>query len=91
MSLRFVGCPRILLDFLEESFIGSFVPRVLLHLMGKGKVKVPQLCLTLDDTMDYTVHGILQGRIMEGVAFPFSRGSLDLSSLFFLFFKFKFI
>ena len=25
--------------------------------------------------MDYTVHGILQGRILEWVAFPFSRGS----------------
>ena len=25
--------------------------------------------------MDYTVHGILQARILERVAFPFSRGS----------------
>ena len=25
--------------------------------------------------MDYTVHGILQARIMEWVAFPISRGS----------------
>ena len=25
--------------------------------------------------MGYTVHGILQARILEGVAFPFSRGS----------------
>ena len=25
--------------------------------------------------MDYTVHGILQARIVEWVAFPFSRGS----------------
>jgi len=25
--------------------------------------------------MDYTVHGILQVRILEGVAFPFFRGS----------------
>ena len=25
--------------------------------------------------MDYTVHGILQARIPEWVAFPFSRGS----------------
>ena len=25
--------------------------------------------------MDYTVHGILQARIQEWVAFPFSRGS----------------
>ena len=39
------------------------------------KVKVSQLCLTLDDPMDYTVYGILQSRILEWVAFPFSRGS----------------
>ena len=39
------------------------------------KVKVAQSCLTLCDPMDYTVHGILQARILEGVAFPFSRGS----------------
>jgi len=38
-------------------------------------VKVAQLCLTLCDPMDYTVHGILQARILEWVAFPFSRGS----------------
>ena len=25
--------------------------------------------------MDYTVHGILQTRILQWVAFPFSRGS----------------
>ena len=29
----------------------------------------------LCDPMDYTVHGILQTRILEWVAFPFSRGS----------------
>ena len=39
------------------------------------KVKVAQLCPTLCDPMDYTVHGILQVRIREWVAFPFFRGS----------------
>ena len=38
------------------------------------KVKVAQSRLTLCDPMDYTVHGILQARILEWVAFPFSRG-----------------
>ena len=52
-------------------------------------MKVPQLFLTFCDPMDYTVHGmysswtsldlevlgILQARILECVAFPFSRGS----------------
>ena len=39
------------------------------------KVKVTRSCPTLCDPMDYTVHGILQARILEWVAFPFSRGS----------------
>ena len=37
------------------------------------KVKVAQSCPTLCDPMDYTVHGILQARILEWVTFPFSR------------------
>ena len=41
----------------------------------KVKVKVTQSCLTLCDPVDYAVHGILQARILEWVAFPFSRGS----------------
>ena len=40
------------------------------------EVKVPQLCLTLCDSTDHTVHGILLlARILEWVAIPFSRGS----------------
>ena len=39
------------------------------------KVKVTQSCLTLCDPMSYTVRGILQARILEWGAFPFSRGS----------------
>ena len=42
---------------------------------GCDKVKVAQLCLTLCDPMDCIVHGVLQARILEWVAFPFSRGS----------------
>ena len=38
------------------------------------KVKAAQLYPTLCDPMDYIVHGILQARILEWVAFPFSRG-----------------
>ena len=40
-----------------------------------SEVKVTQSCPTLCDSMDYTVHGILQAIILEWVAFPFSRGS----------------
>ena len=39
------------------------------------KVKVAQSYPTLCSPMYYTVHGILQARILEWVAFPFSRGS----------------
>ena len=43
-------------------------------------VLVIQLCLTLHDPMDYSppgssVHGILQARILQWVAIPFSRAS----------------
>ena len=46
------------------------------------KVLVPQSCLTLCDPMDCSlpgssVHGILQARILERVAIPFSRDLLD--------------
>ena len=39
------------------------------------KVKVTQSCPTFCDRVDYTVLGILQARILEWVAFAFSRGS----------------
>ena len=38
------------------------------------KVKVTQSCPTLCNPVFYTVHGILQVRRLEWVAFPFSRG-----------------
>ena len=40
-----------------------------------SELKVPQSCPTLCNPMEYMVHGILQARILEWVAFPFSRGS----------------
>ena len=36
---------------------------------------VTQSCLTTCDPLEYTVPGILQARILEWAAFPFSRGS----------------
>ena len=42
------------------------------------KVKATQPCLTLRNPMDCTVRGILQVRILEWVAFPFSRGFPNL-------------
>ena len=43
--------------------------------------KVTQSCPTLCDPMDCTVHGILQARILEWVAFPFSRGFFPTQGL----------
>ena len=43
--------------------------------MSPVKVKVAQLCPTLCNPMDYTVHGILQVRILQWVNFSLSRGS----------------
>ena len=40
-----------------------------------AEVKVTQSCLTLCNPMDYTIHIMLQARILEWVAFPFSSGS----------------
>ena len=45
-----------------------------------SEVKVIQSCPALCDPMDYSllgssIHGILQTRILEWVAIPFSRGS----------------
>ena len=40
----------------------------------ESEVKVPQSCPTLGDPLGYTVRGILQARILEWVAFPFSGG-----------------
>ena len=41
------------------------------------KVKVAYLCPTLCDPVDYTVHGILRTRILEGVAISFFRDLPD--------------
>ena len=42
---------------------------------GNMKVKALQLCPTRCDLPVSSVHGILQARILEWVAYPFSRGS----------------
>ena len=43
--------------------------------MYASEVKVSQSCPTLCNPMNYTVHGILQARILEWATFPFSKGS----------------
>ena len=45
------------------------------HKVKWSEVKVARLWQTLCDSIDCTVHGSLQARILKWVAFPFSRGS----------------
>ena len=52
--------------------LGGYIKNICKH---EVKVKVAQWCLTLCDPMDAIVYGILQARILESVAFPYSRGS----------------
>ena len=59
----------LLLDTLLPEFFEDYA------LWVSEWVKVAESCLTLCDPMIYTVHGILQTKILEWVAFLFSRGS----------------
>ena len=65
----------------EQELLTVAVPDVSpVTLSKKVKVFVAQSCLTLCDPMDGSrpgspVHGILQARILEGIAMPSSRGS----------------
>ena len=83
LSKLFIGLLVILIDctlnytFSSKPFY-SFVHPLLFVCRGclySMKVKVAQSYLTLWDPRDYTVHGTLQARILEWVAFPFSMGS----------------
>ena len=83
------SCSSLLLPFLHECFTVFIVLKIHPTQIAKlskqrtltgltyfyMKEKVAQSRPTLCDPVDYTVHGILQARVLEGVAFPFSRGS----------------
>ena len=43
-------------------------------MLMKVKVEVAQSCLILCNPMDYTVHGIIQAKILEWVAISFFKG-----------------
>ena len=62
---------------IQGSNPGLLQRKWILYQPSSLKVKVAQLCLTLCNTMDCIGHGILQARILEWVAFPFSRGSFQ--------------
>ena len=66
-SWTFVGKVMSLLFNMLSRFVITFLPR------NESEVKVIQSCPTLCDPMDYTVHGVLQARILKWVAFSFCR------------------
>ena len=67
--------------FLQQSNITKKVKAKILTFLstcllnGKVKVKVAHSCPTLCNSIEYTVNGILQARILEWVAVPFSKGN----------------
>ena len=70
------------LYFLSHSSLNSLTVKVLCSPFTSKEVKVlvTQLCLTLCNSLNCSlpgssVHGILQARILEWVAMPFSKGS----------------
>ena len=66
---HFLLCPKEILCLLPATVL------FLILSFNVVKVKVAQSCRTLCDPMDHRVHGILQARILEWVAFPFPRES----------------
>ena len=65
--------------FICVSSVGIFTPFLgVWHIEMKVKGKVVQSCPILYNPMNYTVHGILQTRRLERIAFPFSRRSSQL-------------
>ena len=64
---------EIIMNNAAMNFAGSYGMFIFNFLRSKKRKwkSCPPLC----DPMDYTLHGILQARILEWVAFPFSRGS----------------
>ena len=58
---------------LEGMHPGTATVKSVCSFLEKVKVRVAQSCPPLCDPTDYTVPGILQARILEWVAFPFSR------------------
>ena len=74
---RLSATPDTLKSFAEISLVYGWVHILLLF---HGQRKSAKSCLTLYDPVGCTpsgssVHGILQARILEWVAIPFSRGS----------------
>ena len=68
-----MSSPLISLDETETNVLPQVAQQMSTWVSGEKWKSRPTLC----DLMDYTAHGILQARILEWVAFPFSRGSFQ--------------
>ena len=73
-TVRREGLPSFGFSPLPDPYPATSHTTVATLCLAFKKVKVTSWCLTLCNLMDYTVHGILQARILKWVAFPFSRG-----------------
>ena len=67
--------------YCSNGFTGIYIRQDSSNNTCSLKVKVTQSRPTLCDSMDYTVRGILQARILEWIAIPFSRGSFSTQAL----------
>ena len=77
-TVNTIFMPEFPLDYkLLRAQIMSCLPLVLRQVPDTGNKWVTQSCPTLCDSMDYTVHGVFQARILEWIDpfYPFSRGS----------------
>ena len=72
--LKTICLPRMISYLNKHTYMYTYM-YTHTHTYTMEGVKVTQSCPTLCDPMDYTVHGILQARTLEWVAFPFSKGS----------------
>ena len=71
--LRFsIFSPKVL--EIQPNLFTHWPGTILFHIQVE-EMKVASWFPTLWDPMDYTVHGILQARILEWITFPFSRRS----------------
>ena len=73
-----IACLCFPLCYIHLSFLAVWPSHFSSNIRGKDLqtlVKATQLCLIFCNTIDYTVCGILQARVLEWVAYPFSRRS----------------
>ena len=75
MAMKSEGLPDRMQCTPTDIFMTNLILGAFSVMCAHRKLKVAQSCLTLCDPMAYTIHGLLQARILEWVAYPFSRTS----------------